>query len=329
MTDRITAFDTDEFELLFSEADQRPATPATTALSGAFAACLPRGVELAIGDDDREVELAVGDDDRETELAASPIARDRTVARVGLATHSAPRRADAARPASPRDTSAPRGADAGHPATSVPRGADSIRAAAAHESPAHESTAASARRDLPTTFSPDHTVMTSAENLRLAVAFDHLELELVRLGRRWKPHAPCERIGSIVGDFAAFMRILLEDVELEPVYSRSAESPMLVHDTYVRLITVAGVLREAIEGRWANAADLASAYAHAEATLDAFTPFVGLADRAMRRICLEAETLEGALRWLSRQLDEEAAERLRAAEAFVPHGLSRSRFHDN
>jgi hypothetical protein len=186
-----------------------------------------------------------------------------------------------------------------------------------------------ASRDFPTMFSPNHTVMASAENLRLAVAFDHLELELARLGRRWESYAPRSRIDAIATDFAAFMRILLEDVELEPIYSRSAETSLLVHDTYVRLITVAGVLREAMEGKWANAADLASAYAHAEATLDAFTPFVGLADRAMRRICLESETLEGALRWLSRQLDEEAAERLRAAEAYVPRGLASSRLRNN
>jgi hypothetical protein len=178
-------------------------------------------------------------------------------------------------------------------------------------------------------FSPNHTVMASAENLRLALAFDHLELELARLGARWESHAPRGRIDAIAIDFAAFMRILLEDVELEPIYSRSAETSLLVHDTYVRLITVAGVLREAMEGKWANPSDLASAYAHAEATLDAFTPFVGLADRAMRRICLEAETLEGAMRWLSRQLDEEAAERLRAAEAFVPRGPASSRFRNN
>ena len=37
----------------------------------------------------------------------------------------------------------------------------------------------------------------------------------------------------------------------------------------------------------------------------------------MRRICLEGETLEAALRWLAHELDEEAAERLRTAEAFV------------
>ena len=242
MTERTPRFDTDEIELLFSDAEERPATPVTAALPGAFSAHLPRGVELANVD---------------------------------------------------------------HPA--LPFGG----------------------RDAPTMFSPHHTVMASAENLRLAVAFDHLELELARLGRRWTTSAPRGRIDALVGDFSAFMRILLEDVELEPIHTRSAETSMLVHDTYVRLITVGGVLREALEARWANAADLESAYAHAEATLDAFTPFVGLADRAMRRICLEAETLEGALRWLSRQLDEEAAERPRAAEAYVPRGMPSSRFRDN
>jgi hypothetical protein len=37
----------------------------------------------------------------------------------------------------------------------------------------------------------------------------------------------------------------------------------------------------------------------------------------MRRICLEGESLEAALRWLARELDVEAAERLRSAEAFT------------
>jgi len=121
----------------------------------------------------------------------------------------------------------------------------------------------------------------------------------------------------MVEDLRAFMAIVLEDVELAPVYTPSAETTMLVHDTYVRLISVAGILREALDERWANPSDLGTAYAYAEATLDAFTPFVGLADRAMRRICLEGETLEAALRWLAHELDLEAAERLREAEAFV------------
>lgn len=260
MTERTPRFDPDEIDLLFSEAEERPATPVTAALPGAFSADLPRGVELANID---HAGLPLGDAD--ITVVDEPV------------------------PAAPRNST----------------------------------------RGVPTAFSPHHTVMASAENLRLAVAFDHLELELARLNRRWEPSAPRGRIDAIVGDFASFMRILLEDVELEPIYARSAETSLLVHDTYVRLITVAGVLREAMEGRWANAADLESAYAHAEATLDAFTPFVGLADRAMRRICLEAETLEGALRWLSRQLDEEAAERLRAAEAYVPRRGSGSSYRDN
>jgi hypothetical protein len=265
MTERSPLFDTEEIELLFSEAEDRPATSATAALPGAFAAHLPRGVEVANVDTSDDLELL------DVELESL---------------------------------------DDEHPP--APRGAE-----------------AKPQREYPTRFSPNHTVVASAENLRLAVAFDHLELELARLRSRWESHAPRGRIDSITTDFAAFMRILLEDVELEPIYSRSAETSLLVHDTYVRLITVAGVLREAMEGKWANAADLVAAYAHAEATLDAFTPFVGLADRAMRRICLEAETLEGALRWLSRQLDEEAAERLRAAEAYVPRGVASSRFRDN
>ncbi|HET9990978.1 MAG TPA: hypothetical protein VFQ65_20745 [Kofleriaceae bacterium] len=264
MTERTPRFDPDEIDLLFAEAEERPATPVTAALPGAFSSPLPRGVELANVDN-----------------AALPLGRgdgDITVV------------------------------DETYPSATTP---------------------GSSARDVPTAFSPHHTVMASAENLRLAVAFDHLELELARLNRRWESTAPRGRIDAIVGDFASFMRILLEDVELEPIYSRSAETSLLVHDTYVRLITVGGVLREALEGRWANAADLESAYAHAEATLDAFTPFVGLADRAMRRICLEAETLEGALRWLSRQLDEEAAERLRAAEAYVPRRAPGSSYRDN
>ena len=167
------------------------------------------------------------------------------------------------------------------------------------------------------------TPIASPLHVALALAFDHLERELARLTFRWQAHAPVARIEKLTGDFAAFMGVVLEDVELEPVYTRSAETAMLVHDTYVRLITVAGALREGLDERWAAAADLERAYARAEALLDAFTPFVGLADRAMRRICLERETLEGALRWLGDQLDEEAAERCRAAEAYVPQGIVR------
>lgn len=167
------------------------------------------------------------------------------------------------------------------------------------------------------------TPIASPLHAGLALAFEHFELELARLTFRWYPHAPTARIEKLTHDFAGFMGVVLEDVELEPVYTRSAETAMLVHDTYVRLITVAGALREGIDERWAPAADLEATYAHAEALLDAFTPFVGLADRAMRRICLERETLEGALRWLGDQLDEEAADRCRAAEAFVPEGIVR------
>ncbi|HEY6037648.1 MAG TPA: hypothetical protein VIV58_25375 [Kofleriaceae bacterium] len=279
MTERTPLFDTEEIELLFSEAEDPPARSATAALPGAFAADLPRGVELANVDAEIHAALLDGTDDE------------------GAPTSEL----------SPREEAAPRGDAA------APRGAEGARP----QAPA-------SRRDFPTKFSPNRTVMASPENLRLALAFDHVELELARLGSRWAAHAPRGRIDAIASDFAAFMRILLEDVELEPIYTRSAETSLLVHDTYVRLITVGGVLREAMEGRWANAADLASAYAHVEALLDAFTPFVGLADRAMRRICLGAETLEGALRWLSRQLDEEAAERLRAAEAFVPRAHYRN-----
>lgn len=275
MTERTPRFDPDEIDLLFSEAEERPARPVTAALPGAFSADLPRGVELA-----------------NIDHAALPFAGAHGDADVTVVDEA--------------------------PAAATPDPKARLH------SPEPAST-----RDVPTAFSPHHTVMASAENLKLAVAFDHLELELARLNRRWEPAAPRGRIEAIAGEFASFMRILLEDVELEPIYSRSAETSLLVHDTYVRLITVAGVLREAMEGRWANAADLESAYAHAEATLDAFTPFVGLADRAMRRICLEAETLEGALRWLSRQLDEEAAERLRAAEAYVPRRGSGWSYRDN
>jgi hypothetical protein len=295
MTERTPLFDTEEIELLFSEAEDRPATSATAALPGAFAAHLPRGVEVA--NVDAEVAVAMlgrnGNDDLELlDIELETLDDDE---------HAPAPRGATAEVSSPET-----------PTRSAPRGAP-----------------AKPPREYPTMFSPNHTVVASAENLRLALAFDHLELELARLRSRWESHAPRGRIDSITTDFAAFMRILLEDVELEPIYSRSAETSMLVHDTYVRLITVAGVLREAMEGKWASAADLVAAYAHAEATLDAFTPFVGLADRAMRRICLEAETLEGALRWLSRQLDEEAAERLRAAEAYVPRGVTSSRFRDN
>jgi hypothetical protein len=293
MTARTPCFDTDEIELLFSEAEERPATSATAALPGAFAAHLPRGVEVA------NVDREVANTDRELAMTEADVAFASIDDKDGLA-----RGRDDVGSRSAMGP-APRGTDSGVPAS--------------RRDPS--------TRELPIMFSPNHTVMASAENLRLAVAFDHLELELARLGRRWEPSAPRGRIDGIVGELASFMRILLDDVELEPIYSRSAETSMFVHDTYVRLITVAGVLREAMEGRWANAADLESAYAHAEATLDAFVPFVGLADRAMRRICLESETLENALRWLSRQLDEEAAERLRAAEAYVPRRLTS--FRDN
>jgi len=281
MTERTPLFDTEEIELLFSEAEDPPARSATTALPGAFAADLPRGVELANIDHAFTSAIAGGVVDENIEVVDG--------------------RADAI-PTHGTDARAP-----------TPRGA-----------PTSRDSLATSGRDVPSAFSPHDTVMASPENLRLALAFDHLELELARLGPRWETFAPRARIDAIASDFAAFMRILLEDVELEPVYTRSAETSLLVHDTYVRLITVGGVLREAMEARWANAADLAAAYAHVEALLDAFTPFVGLADRAMRRICLGAETLEGALRWLARQLDEEAAERLRAAEAFVPKPHYRS-----
>ena len=181
--------------------------------------------------------------------------------------------------------------------------------------------------DLPAVFSPERTTISPRESVRLALVFDHFDDELMRLAHRWATHAPVTRITAMVRDLRAFMRILLEDVELEPVYTRSAETTLLVHDAYVRLISVAGILREGIDERWANLADLESAYAYAEATLDAFTPFVGLADRAMRRICLEGETLEAALRWLAHELDEEAAERLRTAEAFVTRAKTSP--HDN
>lgn len=318
MTERIPLFDTEEIELLFSEAEDRPATSATTELCGAFATELPRGIEVA--NVDAEIAVAMlaraGDDGLEVLELELESLDDPDVPSTPRVTRC---ESVNATPADARTSPAPRTESADAPTNPTPRGAGPPRRL---ESPR-------SARDFPSMFSPNHTVMASAENLRLALAFDHLELELARLGNRWESYAPRGRIDSIVTDFAAFMRILLEDVELEPIYSRSAETSLLVHDTYVRLITVAGVLREAMEGKWANPADVASAYAHAEATLDAFTPFVGLADRAMRRICLEAETLEGALRWLSRQLDEEAAERLRAAEAYVPRGPATSRYRNN
>ena len=182
--------------------------------------------------------------------------------------------------------------------------------------------------ELPEWFSAQRTVIAPPENLRLALAFEHLDQELARLASRWLPVAPIQRVAAIVVDFQGFMRILIDDVELEPIWTRSGDSNLLVHDTYVRLICVAGVLREALEERWANQADVSSAYAHAEAVLDAFSPFVGVSDRAMRRICLEGETLDGALRWLAHELDEEAAERARQAEAYLPR-LAPSSDDDN
>jgi hypothetical protein len=183
-----------------------------------------------------------------------------------------------------------------------------------YDVPANRSYASGNTADLPPLFSPERTI---TENVHLGLAFERFDRELACLAPRWMTNAPVSRITAMVEDLRAFMRIVVEDVDLAPVYTPSAEATMLVHDTYVRLISVAGILREAMEDRWANATDLGTAYAHAEATLDAFTPFVGLADRAMRRICLEGETLEAALRWLAQELDLEAAERLREAEAFV------------
>jgi len=183
-----------------------------------------------------------------------------------------------------------------------------------YDVPANRSYGAGNTADLPPLFSPERTI---TENVELGIAFDHFDRELVNLAARWMTNAPVSRITAMVDDLRAFMQIVLEDVELAPVYTPSAETTMLVHDTYVRLISVAGILREALDERWANATDLGTAYAYAEATLDAFTPFVGLADRAMRRICLEGETLEAALRWLAHELDLEAAERLRHAEEFA------------
>ena len=187
-----------------------------------------------------------------------------------------------------------------------------------YELVADEASVPNETAELPEWWSPQRTLIAPPENLRLALAFEHFDQELARLATRWLPAAPIHRFAAIVVDFQGFMRILVDDVELEPIWTRSGESNLLVHDTYVRLICVAGVLREALEERWANEADVTSAYAHAEAVLDAFSPFVGIADRAMRRICLEGETLDGALRWLAHELDEEAAERARQAEAYIP-----------
>lgn len=155
------------------------------------------------------------------------------------------------------------------------------------------------------------------ESLHVAARFEQLDGALLRLKGAWSPNAPLARIHMLVDDFREFMRTLLDELVLVPVWTRSAEASPLVHDTYVRLITVGGILREALDEHWAEPLDLQIAYGYAEALLDEMVPFVGLADRAMRRICLDGSTLEEALQWLTRELDDEAADRLREAQSFV------------
>ncbi|MFT3691541.1 MAG: hypothetical protein QM831_00255 [Kofleriaceae bacterium] len=155
------------------------------------------------------------------------------------------------------------------------------------------------------------------ESLQVAARFEQLDGALKRLEQGWSEAAPRARIAMLLADFREFMRTLLEELVLVPVWTRSAEASPLVHDTYVRLITVGGILREALDDRWAPPLDLQIAYGYCEALLDEMVPFVGLADRAMRRICLDGNTLEEALQWLTHQLDEEAADRLREAQSYV------------
>jgi hypothetical protein len=133
-------------------------------------------------------------------------------------------------------------------------------------------------------------------------SFECLQYELGRLGRRWRSTAPRHTVRSVVRAAEDFVTVMFEDVQLAPFDELDDDSSTLVHDAYMRVLALAGLLDEARDRGWADTSDLACTYDCAIDLLDSLAPCVSYADRALRRVTLEGLEIEAACHWIDRQL---------------------------
>jgi hypothetical protein len=129
---------------------------------------------------------------------------------------------------------------------------------------------------------------------------DELELALARLEPVWLPIAPLGAIHSRRRDLATWLASLFDEVPFADALEPDHE--MLVHDVYLRVVALAQMLRRAHAQHWAPPDDLAIAASAVESVLDAFAPFIGASDAALRRVVLDNEPLEVALASIEHEL---------------------------
>jgi hypothetical protein len=128
---------------------------------------------------------------------------------------------------------------------------------------------------------------------------DELGLALARLEPAWSPLAPLGAIHSRLRDLDTWLASVFDEVPTAPLEDDHA---MLFHDVYLRVIALAQMLRRAAVQRWAAPDDLVDASVAVDAVLDAFAPFICLADAALRRVVLDGEPLEVALASIEHEL---------------------------
>ncbi len=126
-----------------------------------------------------------------------------------------------------------------------------------------------------------------------------LALALARVEPAWTSLAPLGAIHSRLRDLDTWLASLFDEV---PAGRLEADHSMLFHDVYLRVIALAQMLLRAVAQRWAAATDLADASAAVDVLLDAFAPFICLADAALRRVVLQGEPIEVALASIEHEL---------------------------
>ncbi len=141
----------------------------------------------------------------------------------------------------------------------------------------------------------------------IRAAFECLQYELGRLGRRWRPGAPTYTIRSVVRAAEDFVAAMFEQVKLAPFDELTDDARMVVHDAYMRVLALADLLTEARDAKWGDSSDIGCTYDSAIDLLDALGPCASFADRALRRVTLEGIELDDACRWIDDQLRVDAA----------------------
>jgi hypothetical protein len=125
-------------------------------------------------------------------------------------------------------------------------------------------------------------------------ACDRFLLEMARLDLRWDVVAPMGAIQSRRRDLQRWLDAFFDELPRGVI---DDHDKMLAHDVYLRLIAFAQMLMRAEVRGWADSRDIRVAMARLEAVFDTFTPIIGRADVALRRVVLDGVPIEHALPW--------------------------------